>query len=42
MKNTLITFKYHLINFDLQSLVNEVLDDFIKKYDLYDINEIDF
>lgn len=42
MKNTLITFKYHLINFELQSLNNSILDNFIEKYNLYDVNDIDF
>ena len=42
MKNTLLTFKYHFKEFKLQSFQNVILDGFTEKYNLYDINEIDF
>ena len=42
MKNTLLTFKYHFKEFNIQSLQNVILDGFIQKYNLYEINKVDF
>ena len=42
MKNTLLTFKYHFKEFNLQSFQNVILDGFIEKSNLYDFNGIDF
>lgn len=42
MKNVLITYKYHLNSFNVNFKFDEVLGEFISKYKLHDINEINF